>query len=253
MKILLALVFGVFVAVVAAIIILGRDTPTGFTYIVTFTDIDGLKKGDAVTLEGNQVGEVTELRQGPGEDAPWEVTLLIYPDFRGAVRQESSARIVSSGLLRRSAEVRLLNRGGEGEPIRQGTVVRGVDTWAEEQIFFGRDAARRGLDQLGEGWDKISRRLGETMDDARDWFSSPEARGIKDRLENLRMDIQNFTATRAEEAGEKLQESLARGRELILELRDLGRDDLADEVSESLDTMREQYDEIMEAEEGETP
>ncbi|MCC5877954.1 MAG: MCE family protein [Candidatus Sumerlaeia bacterium] len=248
-KILLALVFGVVVASVVAILMFGRN-PSGTFFVVTFADVQGLSEGDPVTLDRTQIGEVGNITQAAGVDAHWEVTLLIDPDHSHSVTSKSSARIIRSGILNRATEVRILNHADGGSPIRPGAVVQGVESSVEEQLFLGGEAARRGMDQLKEGWGNLSARLGESMEGARDWFSSPEAQNIRDRMESLRQDIQEFTVARAGEASEKMQETLAKGRELVTDLRDLGRDDLADEVSESLDTMTEQYEEAMEAEPG---
>lgn len=250
MKILLALFFGVVVASVVAILMFGRQ-PGGVSFVVTFSDIQGLREGAEVTLEGEKIGEVDAVRPGSDEGDPWEVTLLIYPEHRRSVGNDSSARIVTSGLLSRTTEVRILNRSDAGAPIRPGSVVQGVEDGAGERQFLGRDTARRGVEQLREGWGNLSARLGQSMEEARDWFSSPEARNIQDRMERLRQDVQEFTVARAGEASDKMQDALARGRELVSELRDLGRDDLADEVSESLDTMTQQFEETMAGEQRE--
>lgn len=253
LRVAVATAVGLALAVGAAYFLFGRPPEPALTYTVTFADVRGLRAGSPVTLEGDQIGHVTAIAQAADEEGRWRVELGIHPEHREAVRggDGGSARLVRRGWVRRQTEVRIVNLPDAGEPVEEGALVRGLDSRAEEQAFRARDAAQRGWEGVRQGWEALSARLGATVDEARDWFTSPEAQELKGRIDQLRDDIAGFTTARTEEASVALQRMTARGRELAEELRELGRDDIAEELSESMDTLHEQYEEAMEGREEE--
>jgi len=250
-KLLFALALGVFLALVVSLIIFGREG-TGMTFTVTFSDLKGLKVEAPVVLNDKEVGNVVSIAPAPDSEGRWRVELGITKDNQRQISSSVTARIIPAGLLQRQAEVRLLKGDDNGAPMRPGTVVQGIETWTEEQLIVGQESARRGIEQLGGSWESISSRIGLVMEGARDWLSSPDGRRLQGRMEEVRTDLRDFAVTKVGEAGEKVKGTMDKGQQLILELRDLGRDDLADELSRTLESLQEEFRETT-APQGEKP
>jgi phospholipid/cholesterol/gamma-HCH transport system substrate-binding protein len=105
----LAVRVGIFAAIAAAIgfvllMLIGSEgmwMASKRRYLVSFTDVAGLREGAVVRLGGRQVGDVSEIRFGPLDDPARKlvVTLRVREEYADRVRADSIARISSQGLL----------------------------------------------------------------------------------------------------------------------------------------------------------
>lgn len=253
LKVLIAAAVGVAVAIGAGYFLFERPGPAEQSHTVILSDVQGLRAGSPVTHEGEEVGRVVAIAEVADGAGRWAVDLAIDPPHGELVRGGAAwgGRLERTGIVRRRTEVQLVP-ATDGPPAGEGSLAGDLNARAREGTREGRDMARRGMENLRQGWQAVSTRLGEKMEEARDWFSSPEAEELRGRIDELRDDIAGFTTARSEEAAAAFQRMTDRGRELAAELRDLGRDDMAEELSESMDTLRAQYNEAMEADEEET-
>jgi len=134
---------GLFLIAVGIFYVTGAGGVLAAKYRLTtyLPEVEGLKKGAPVRLDGVEIGNVDAISMAPRSregkverSRSVEVVMRINKDFQNEVRDDSTARLVTEGLL--GNRYVSIARGITGKPIRtdgQG-VVRGTEEAAIKEI-----------------------------------------------------------------------------------------------------------------------
>lgn len=194
-------------------------------YTITFRDAHGLRRGDLVTLAGVDVGRVSAVDLD-AESGEATVRVRIRRGFRDKVKAppNSSARIVREGWSYPARRVEIVNRSGVGDPLAGGERVEGLESWAAMQLYLGRSRAenllREGRSAMGDFLEMAQ----DELAGIRDWAEEKE---LKQKIEEIRLDIQQSGMAAGAEAKARLESAVVRAREVTEELRRTGRNDVA--------------------------
>lgn len=120
---------GIAIVLLAQLLIGCEQAPTGVRAVVAFKDVEGLRSGDPVELNGIKVGEVSAVETGAGEV---KVRLRLEAAQASGVRQEAVALIVSEPDRR---AVRLYNPPGQGPAVTDGATLKGFDSLLDLTVW----------------------------------------------------------------------------------------------------------------------
>lgn len=205
----------------------------GTTYRILFEDSKGLEAGDVVTLQGVKVGRVESVERDQ-ETGRVAVEVLVDSQSSGRIPPppNTSARLISEGWIWERTRVQLLTRGESAESIEEGVTVEGLENWAAEQAWRGREKAQQGIRAVVETAE-------ESLGNARQWAESPEARELRSDIESLRAELRQMGGDAALDAQSKAQKLLSEGRQLTDRLMQFGREDLASDLESTFLELRD--------------
>ncbi len=134
------IVVGIFVLVVlgvAAYIVLaiqGNPFEETFHLSSLYNRVSGVKQGTSVSLAGHQVGQVEKVTPRPDLHKV-EVIMAISQAYEGAILTDATATIVPVGFL---GDVMIeLTYGNQGEPAKEGDVLRGGEPLDWQSLLKG--------------------------------------------------------------------------------------------------------------------
>lgn len=194
-------------------------------YTITFRDAQGLTRGDLVTLAGVEVGRVSAVDLDP-DTGEATVRVRIRRAYRDQVKAppNSSARIMREGWSYPDPRVEIVNRSGVGGALAGGERVEGLESWAATQLYLGRARAEN---LLKEGRSAMGDFLEMAQDELADLEEWAEEKELKQKIEKIRLDLQESGMAAGAEAKARLESAVERAREVTEELRTKGRDDVA--------------------------
>lgn len=193
----------------------------GVEFQIAFNDAQSLEAGDPVTMEGQSVGEVRGIRPNPDGEGTL-VTVHVAQKYAPYVHQppDSSARIIEAGWLWNTTRVDIVNRGDTSLPVDDNAMVMGMDDWQAEELFYGREV-------IEEGIAGITAAAQERLDQARQALESEKAQQVRQDIESLRKDLEDYTVQTAEVSQEKLDQLMEKSRNLTERLQKMGEGDTA--------------------------
>lgn len=123
---------GIFVILALILLVLGTVWITGYSpfgvrgasYDIMMQGSSGIRRGDRVRMSGIRVGRVQEIELRPGVEWPVRFNVVLDPGFR--VREGSSARITSDGLLG-APYLEIVSGPPEAPILEEGSVLYGVE------------------------------------------------------------------------------------------------------------------------------
>jgi phospholipid/cholesterol/gamma-HCH transport system substrate-binding protein len=151
---------GMFVLLVGIFYVTGAGILRAKYQLRTFLpEVEGLKVGAPVRLDGLEIGNVDSIRMNPqpGGDRMRNIEILMRIDqrYRDEIRTDSSASLITEGLL--GNRYVTIVRGVTGTPIETNGEVRGVEEKAIKQIV------ERGAD-LVQNLNVLSSRVNELIE-----------------------------------------------------------------------------------------
>ncbi len=157
---------------------------------ILFDNVDGLKRGDPVIWQGNEIGAVKNI--GYLDTGKFKVEADIKGDFKKAVLENSEFYVSSHPSVADQKIIEMIIIGTGGKPVKNGTVFQG-----STRISALIKKERVGLD----GWiNDLSARLEKILDDIEKLRKDEEYQKLKTELDQLAKDL--------EESGEKMSDRL---------------------------------------------
>lgn len=244
---LIALPLAVLAGAWAYQILDSRPPADGFEFTATFFDPGSLSEGDPVKLNGNTIGEVSGI-EPHSEEGKWAVHVRLYRDAEVILAgpPEGTAIITESGWLRRGAHLEIVQPESGGTPLAEGGILPGLgerNNSLGDHLARARMAAEQGLQQAREASEGLRQRammeVDVLHDRLREIADGPEAEALRQQFDTFRQEVTQAGEQGAEQARDAARRAVEEGRKLIESLRLMGRDDLAEEVSESVGLLRE--------------
>ena len=157
---------------------------------ILFDNVDGLKRGDPVIWQGNEIGAVKNI--GYLDTGKFKVEADIKDDFKKTVLENSEFYVSSHPSVADQKVVEMIIIGTGGKPVKNGTVFQG-----STRISALIKKERVGLD----GWiNDLSARLEKILDDIEKLRKDEEYQKLKTELDQLAKDL--------EESGKKMSDRL---------------------------------------------
>jgi phospholipid/cholesterol/gamma-HCH transport system substrate-binding protein len=132
----LLVLVGLFLIAVGIFYVTGAGILAAKYRIKTYLpEVEGLQVGAPVRLDGVEIGNVEAIRMNPRpgtRERNIEVTMRIDRRFQNEIRTDSSASLITEGLL--GNRYVSIQRGFTGEPIQPGQEVTGQEEKAIKQI-----------------------------------------------------------------------------------------------------------------------
>jgi len=232
---------GAFVLVALLILVIGSLWIAGsalfgsrrVAYVVLLEGCAGLQPGDRVRVVGVSVGRIKGVRLLPEE--PWPVALQIAVKASVPVREDSTAKIASSGLL--GASYLQLEPGSPGAPLlRPGGEIHGRPSFSLEssmaRVDVMADKVSTLLDQTSGVLEQVSSEIQPIMDKLNRVLDEENAENIRQILASLRQTTND--------AAPRLSTLLARLESVSVELEGglEGLPDLTEKVSGLVDDVQ---------------
>ena len=227
--------------------------PDGLEFTVAFQDPGRLSEGHAVRADGALVGVVEGIEPDPESDG-WTVRVRLYEEHEGAVAgpADATARVVRRGLVFRRTHLEMVQPGGVQTPVAEGDVLEGLESWAAEQAFRAQHVAERGLRQFRQAAESLRQSALAEVDavgeQVREWAEGPEGDAVREQLASFRDEVSRIGQEGAGQAREVSRRAIDQGRELMESLRREGREDLADQIRETIGLLEEGEETLDEAE-----
>jgi len=197
----------------------------GTRYELFFQDTKGLEAGDAVISGQAVVGRVRYLLE---ESNGHKVGIMLYDEYEDSVAPPSRLppRIVSGTFLSPSPSVELAAAGSPRDGKTADALKKFFESPGNEsQRWFAR--AKEAVDGFLETGREGTRAFEQ-------WAKRPEIESFFEEAEAVRKEMETLGSEKSEQVGERLRSLLAEGDELTQDLRDVGRDDLAESLGDSL-------------------
>ncbi|MBW1782551.1 MAG: hypothetical protein JRL30_17630 [Deltaproteobacteria bacterium] len=196
---------------------------------IRFDHIYGLKVGDRIIFEQNEIGSVTHVVYE--KERSYLVDVEIHKNFRNAVTGRSRFFIVTDPSRPTSKAVEMIMAKGEGRPLADGAVVRGSTRFA---AFLDKmeDDLSRNMETLTQTIKRFSEELKEIPEDE-------DIQRLKKDLDQLLDEMKRSGAAFREKVQKELLPRLQEEIEKLKEkLRTLGREKEVEPLQTKMDEMR---------------
>ncbi len=160
----------------------------GLELAVSFGDVSGLQKGDAVMLDGTQIGKVAKLEQ-IGQQT--RAVLALDPDKATGLRSNAAAMVVSQDAQH---AVEIYNSSTGATPIASGHELLAIDSSLELLAW-----------RAGEALDRTNQQLGDALSSMQDYFASPEWQQQKSELQQDLADLEQAVGRSSDQARRELE------------------------------------------------
>jgi len=181
------------VFVFAALVICGCD-PKGVELRIRYDQVEGLKKGDRVIFQQNEIGKVTQIRYT--EKADFGVNLVIAQEFRAAATEHSRFIIVQDPRDSGEKAVEIIQIRQGGRLLQNGEVVEGATRSSTVVEEYG--------DKLGESMKDLKDVFEKIVEGLRGVPESQEFKTLQKEFDQLLQDLKRSGKT----AGEKFQKEV---------------------------------------------
>jgi phospholipid/cholesterol/gamma-HCH transport system substrate-binding protein len=230
---------GLFVLAALVLLIVGSLWIAGSTairgrrvdYHVLLHDSSGLQAGDPVRFAGVMVGRIKQVNLRPDEPWPVELRIAIKPSL--PVREDSSARVGTSGLMG-TVFLELIAGSADALVLAPGATIRGEASPGFEealaQLSQISDKVAHVLDQTAELLDEVSAEVGPILGQIQALLSEKNINEIEAILATLRFTLDESSPrligllARLESVAEKADAGAERLPELTENLSGLGED-----------------------------
>jgi phospholipid/cholesterol/gamma-HCH transport system substrate-binding protein len=164
---------GIFVLIGLALIAVGIFYVTGagafsakYRLVTYLPEVEGLSLGAPVTLNGVEVGNVTDIRMNPGrEQQPVsqsrsvEVVMQVNRKFQDYIRTDSTASLITEGFLGNRQIT--IKRGYTGQVLRNGDQVKGIAEKGLQQMVSNGVDLMQNLTAVSQELGDIVQRMGQ--------------------------------------------------------------------------------------------
>lgn len=197
---------------------------------VRFDHIHGLKPGERIIFEENDIGRVTDVFYE--KDGTYLVDVEIRGDFKNAVTENSRFFVVSDPLDRgRKAIEMIMVKEEKGRPLEDGAVVRGTTRLSALLDKMEEDASRTMAD--------LKKRFGEYSDELKKVPEGEDLKRFQKDLDQLLDEIKRSGAAFREKVQKELVPRLQEEIDKLKErLRELGREKEVEPLQTKMDEIR---------------
>ncbi len=156
--------------------------------VVFFTAAPGLHKGDAVMLNGEQIGKVAKLET---VNQRTKVLLALDPDKATSLRSNAAAMLVTQDATH---VVEIYNSTTGSSPVDPGHELLTIDSSLELLAW-----------RAGETLDQTNKQVGEALSSLQAYFSSPEWEQRKQGLQEDLAGLEQAVGRSSDEARRELE------------------------------------------------
>ncbi len=196
---------------------------------IRFDQIYGLKVGERIIFEQNEIGSVTGVVYE--KDGTYLVDVEINDDFKNAVTGRSRFFIVKDPSHSNRKAIEVITVKGEGRPLEDGAVVQG-STRFSALLSKMEDDVTRNMENLKKTFRKLSEELKEIPEDE-------DIKRLQKDLDQLLEEMKRSGAAFREKVQKdllpRLQEELERLKE---RLRELGREKEVEPLQTKMEEIR---------------
>lgn len=185
---------GLFLVAVGVLYVTGAGTLAPKYHLKTYlSEVEGLTSGATVRLDGVDIGNVDAIRIAPRTTPSLdpkrniELTLRLNKKYQDDIRTDSTARLITEGLL--GNRYVSIHRGLTGRPLREGEEIPGQEEKAIKQIVErGADVAEnlnvmsQQVQEIVEGIKKGQGSLGKLLVDEEAYRRLNNTLGRLDRM-----------------------------------------------------------------------
>ena len=196
---------------------------------IRFDQINGLKSGEKVLFEENEIGQVTDIFYE--KEGTYLVDVTIRSDFRNAVTDHSRFCIVDDPVdpLRRAVEMIALKR--KGRPLEDGAVV-----WGDTRLGV---LIEKTEDDVSKAMGDLKERLGRFSEDMKEVPENEEIKRLQKDMDLLLEEMKRSGAAFRDKVQKDIVPQIQKQIEdLKKRLRDLGREKEAEPLETRMDQMR---------------
>ncbi len=159
--------------------------------VVSFTAVPGLHEGDAVMLDGEQIGKVAKLET---IDQRTKAVLALDPDKAISLRSNAAAMVVTQDSTH---VVEIYNSTTGANPLDSGHELLAIDSSLELLAW-----------RAGETLDQTNKQVGEAIGSLQEYFSSPEWEQQKQELQEDLAGLEQALGRSSDQARRELESLL---------------------------------------------
>jgi ABC-type transporter Mla subunit MlaD len=159
--------------------------------VVSFTAAPGLHKGDAVMLDGEQIGKIAKLAH---IDQRTKVVLALDPDKAKTLRSNAAAMVVTQDSTH---VVEIYNSSTGSSPLVSGHELLAIDSSLEFLAW-----------RAGETLDQTNKQVGEALSSLQDYLSGPEWEQQKKELQEDLTELEQAVGRSSDQARRELESLL---------------------------------------------
>jgi len=197
---------------------------------IRYDRIEGLKQGDRVIFEQNQIGAVTGVVYTAA--GRYEVDVAIKEEFANAATEYSEFFIVSDPQAGDKKAVEIIRTRKDGTPLKDGVVVEG-STQSSAVFNLFKDTLNKGLEDIGKQFDQFLKDLSGVSE-------SEAIKKLEDELNRLGEEIKKSGKSVQEKIQKEIlpdiQKEIDRLRE---QLQKFGREEEVRPLEEKMDKIKE--------------
>jgi len=196
---------------------------------IRFNQINGLKGGERVLFEENDIGRVADVFYE--KEGTYLVDVAIQGDFKNAVTENSRFFIVNDPSNPRSKAIEMTTVKGEGRPIKNGTVVKGATRLSA--------LLERLEDDMSKTIADLKKRFKGFSEDLKEVPKNEDIKNLQKDLDQLLEEMKRsgaaFRDKIQKDLAPKLQEEIDKLQE---RLRELGREKEVEPLQTKMDEIR---------------
>ncbi len=159
--------------------------------VVSFAAVPGLHKGDAVMLDGEQIGKVAKLEN---IDQRTKAVLALDPDKATSLRSNAAVMVVTQDSTH---VVEIYNSTTGSSPLDAGHELLAIDSSLELLAW-----------RAGETLDQTNKQVGEALSSLQEYFSSPEWEQQKNKLQEDLAGLEQAVGQSSDQARRELESLL---------------------------------------------
>lgn len=156
--------------------------------VVSFAAVPGLQRGDAVMLDGEQIGKVSRLEQF---DQQTKAVLALDPDKASSLRSNAAAMVVAQDSTH---VVEIYNSTTGSSPLAAGNELLAIDSSLELLAW-----------RTGEALDQTNKQLGAALSSLQEYFSSSEWERQKQALQEDLAGLEQAAGRSTDQARRELE------------------------------------------------
>jgi len=204
--------------------------PGDMNFKIRYDRIDGLKQGDRVLFEQNQIGTVTKVLYTA--EGRYEADVAIRKEFASAATKDSEFFIVSDPQQKDKKAVEIIQARKGGTALNDGEVVEGSAAKVSDVFNVFRDKLNKGINDLGKQFDQF-------LNELKGLSESETVKKLEEELNRLGEEMQK-SGNAVQDKIQKdvlpqIQKEIDRLRE---ELRKFGREDEVRPLEDKMDKIK---------------
>ncbi len=197
---------------------------------IRYDRVEGLKQGDRVIFEQNQVGIVTGIVYTA--EGRYEVDAAIKAEFANTATEHSEFFIISDPQAGDNKAVEIIQTSKGGTPLKDGTVIEGsTQTSAVFNLF---------RDKLNKGFEEVTQQFKQFMKELSGVSESEAIKKLEDELNRLGDEIKKSGKSVQEKIQKEIlpdiQKEIDRLRQ---QLQKFGREEEVRPLEKKMEKMKE--------------